>query len=235
MTGKQRLAYTICVEKIFEALCASTRRAILDELHDRDGQTLFELCTRLISRTGESLTRQAISQHLEILESAGLIATKRESRYKFHYLISDPLEAIVNRWANKKQRSQTMKIAVTSIFVDDQDKALNFYTNTLGFLKKTEVPLGKDKWLTVVSQSEPNGVELLLEPSGHPAVNPYRRALVEDGIPLASFAVGNVQAEYERLSALGVNFTQLPLDMGNVVTAVFDDTCGNLIQIAQMK
>ena len=122
MTGKQRLAYTICVEKIFEALCASTRRAILDELHDRDGQTLFELCTRLISRTGESLTRQAISQHLEILESAGLIATKRESRYKFHYLISDPLEAIVNRWTVKKQtvkkqRSQTVKIVVTSIFV----------------------------------------------------------------------------------------------------------------------
>ena len=128
-----------------------------------------------------------------------------------------------------------MKIVVTSIFVDDQDKALKFYTEILGFLKKKEIPLGEAKWLTVVSQSEPNGVELLLEPSGHPAVNPFRRALVEDGIPFASFAVENVQAEYERLTALSVNFTQLPLDMGNVVTAVFDDTCGNLIQIAQMK
>ncbi|HEU4741075.1 MAG TPA: VOC family protein [Meiothermus sp.] len=128
-----------------------------------------------------------------------------------------------------------MRIVLTSIFVNDQDQALKFYTEKLGFQKKTEIPLGEAKWLTVVSAAEPNGVELLLEPSGHPAVAPFKRALVEDGIPFTSFAVDDVQAEYERLKGAGVFFTQPPLDAGNVITAVFDDTCGNLIQIAQMK
>ena len=126
-----------------------------------------------------------------------------------------------------------MKIHLTSVFVDDQTKALRFYTDVLGFVKKHDVPLGEtDRWLTVVPPEEPDGTELLLEPSHHPAVKPYRDALMADGIPLAAFAVDDVHAEYERLRGLGVRFTQEPLEMGPVTTAVFDDTCGNLIQIA---
>ncbi|MER0243077.1 VOC family protein [Streptomyces sp. HSW2009] len=126
-----------------------------------------------------------------------------------------------------------MKIHLTSVFVNDQAKALHFYTEILGFTKKHDIPLGGGaRWLTVVSPDEPGGTELLLEPAGHPAVGPYRAALVADGIPLAQFAVADVQAEYERLRGHGVRFTQEPLDMGTVSTAVFDDTCGNLIQLA---
>ncbi|MFI8082046.1 VOC family protein [Kitasatospora sp. NPDC086009] len=124
-----------------------------------------------------------------------------------------------------------MRIHLTSVFVDDQAEALRFYTEVLGFVTKHDVPLGQDRWLTVVSAEDPGGTELLLEPSGHPAVRPYRRALVEDGIPAASFAVDDVPAEYERLRALGVRFTQEPQEMGPVTTAVLDDTCGNLIQL----
>ncbi|HET8586899.1 MAG TPA: VOC family protein [Candidatus Limnocylindria bacterium] len=125
-----------------------------------------------------------------------------------------------------------MRINLTSVLVDDQDKALAFYTDILGFQKKTEVPLGEARWLTVVSPDDPDGVELLLEPDGHPAARPFKEALVDDGIPYTSFAVTDVQAEYERLRDLGVQFTQEPAQMGPVTTAVFDDTCGNLIQIA---
>ncbi|MFE5009364.1 VOC family protein [Streptomyces sp. NPDC056637] len=126
-----------------------------------------------------------------------------------------------------------MRIHLTSVFVDDQAKAERFYTEILGFVKKHDVPIGeKDRWLTVVAPDEPGGTELLLEPAGHPAVKPYRDTLVADGIPLAQFAVDDVKAEYERLRALGVVFTQEPVEMGPVTTAVFDDTCGNLIQIA---
>jgi catechol 2,3-dioxygenase-like lactoylglutathione lyase family enzyme len=116
--------------------------------------------------------------------------------------------------------------------VDDQDKALRFYTQVLGFSKKTEVPVGEYRWLTVVSPEAPEGPELVLEPEGHPAVGPFKAALVQDGIPFTSFAVGDVQGEYQRLRSLGVQFTQEPVAMGPVTTAVFDDTCGNLIQIA---
>ncbi|MEV0094060.1 VOC family protein [Streptomyces sp. NPDC050738] len=126
-----------------------------------------------------------------------------------------------------------MKIHLTSICVDDQAEAHRFYTEILGFVTKHDVPVGEvDRWLTVVSPEESGGTELLLEPSGHPAVKPYRDALRADGIPLAQFAVDDVKAEYERLSGLGVHFTQEPVEMGPVTTAVFDDTCGNLIQIA---
>jgi catechol 2,3-dioxygenase-like lactoylglutathione lyase family enzyme len=128
-----------------------------------------------------------------------------------------------------------MKINLASVFVDDQDKALSFYTETLGFVKTTELPAGEFKWLTVVSPEDPDGVELLLEPSDHPAVKPFKDAIVADGIPYTSFAVSDVQAEYERLSARGVKFVQNPTSMGPVTTAVFDDTCGNLIQIAAMN
>ncbi|WP_055717159.1 VOC family protein [Streptomyces torulosus] len=129
-----------------------------------------------------------------------------------------------------------MRIHITSVFVDDQEKALRFYTDVLGFVKKHDVPMGgTDRWLTVVSPEEPEGTELLLEPSGHPAVRPYKAALVEDGIPATSFAVDDVPAEYDRLSALGVRFTQPPLEMGPVTTAVLDDTCGNLIQLVHSE
>ncbi|RSS66997.1 VOC family protein [Streptomyces sp. WAC06273] len=126
-----------------------------------------------------------------------------------------------------------MKIHLTSVFVDDQAAALRFYTEVLGFVKKHDVPVGEtDRWLTVVSPEGPDGPELLLEPLGHPAARTYRDALVADGIPLAQFAVDDVKAEYERLRGHGVRFTQEPLEMGPVTTAVLDDTCGNLIQIA---
>ena len=127
-----------------------------------------------------------------------------------------------------------MRIYVTSVFVDDQRKALDFYTNILGFEKKTDIPLGGASWLTVVSPEQPQGTELLLEPSDHRAVKPYKDALVEDGIPATSFAVDDVQAEFDRLTAKGVRFTQQPTQMGGVTTAVFDDTCGNLIQIVKL-
>ncbi|GAA1736120.1 VOC family protein [Isoptericola hypogeus] len=124
-----------------------------------------------------------------------------------------------------------MKIHLTSIFVDDQAAAQRFYTDVLGFVTKHDVPVGADRWLTVVSPEDPDGPELLLEPSGHPAVKPYREALVADGIPLAAFAVDDVHAEHDRLRGLGVRFTQEPLRTGPVTTAVLDDTCGNLIQL----
>jgi catechol 2,3-dioxygenase-like lactoylglutathione lyase family enzyme len=127
-----------------------------------------------------------------------------------------------------------MKIKLTSVFVDDQDKALRFYTDVLGFQKKTEIPLGEHRWLTVVSPDHPDGVELVLEPDEHPAVRPFKQALVSDGIPFTSFAVDDVNEEVARLRSLGVVFTQDPLTMGPVTTAVLDDTCGNLIQIASM-
>ena len=126
-----------------------------------------------------------------------------------------------------------MRIHLCSILVDDQDKALRFYTEVLGFSKKTEIPLGEHRWLTVVSPEDPEGTELVLEPDSHPAVKPFKAALVTDGIPFTSFAVNDITAEFERLRSLGVRFTQDPVDMGPVTTAVFDDTCGNLIQIHQ--
>lgn len=127
-----------------------------------------------------------------------------------------------------------MKIYVTNIFVDDQDKAEAFYTDVLGFKVKNNIPLGENRWLTVVSAEDPDGTELLLEPSDHPAVKPYKEALVADGIPAHSFQVTNLDAERDRLGALGVEFTQEPMNAGPVRMAVFDDTCGNLIQLIEM-
>jgi catechol 2,3-dioxygenase-like lactoylglutathione lyase family enzyme len=125
-----------------------------------------------------------------------------------------------------------MKISLTSVLVDDQAKALRFYTEKLGFLPKADVPLGEHRWLTVVSPEHPDGPELVLEPDEHPAAGPFKAALVRDGIPFTSFAVEDVHREYERLRREGVRFTQEPTAMGPVTTAVLDDTCGNLIQIA---
>jgi catechol 2,3-dioxygenase-like lactoylglutathione lyase family enzyme len=125
-----------------------------------------------------------------------------------------------------------MRIHVTSVYVDDQAKALAFYTDVLGFVKKNDIPAGEHRWLTVVSPEAPDGVELLLEPDEHPASRTFKEALVADGMPFTSFAVDDVSAEFDRLSARGVTFLQPPTEMGPVTTAVFDDTCGNLIQIA---
>ncbi len=126
-----------------------------------------------------------------------------------------------------------MRIVVTSVLIDDQEKALRFYTEMLGFEMKHDVPVGAARWLTVTAPGEPDGTELLLEPDGHPAAKPFKAALVEDGIPFTSFAVDDVTAEVERLRALGVRIVQEPIQLGTVTTAMFDDTCGNLIQIAQ--
>lgn len=137
--------------------------------------------------------------------------------------------------AGTQRKAEAMRISGTSVPVDDQRHALKFYTEVLGFQKKVDVPVGDVAWLTVVSPDAPDGVELLLEPCGHPAVKPFRAALVEDGVPWTSFAVDDCHAEYEELCAKGVRFLQPPVDHGPVVTAVLDDTCGNLIQICEEK
>ncbi|WP_445116496.1 VOC family protein [Acinetobacter sp. WZC-1] len=128
-----------------------------------------------------------------------------------------------------------MKIYVTSVLVDDQEKALDFYTRKLGFQKKHDVPVGEYRWLTVVSPEQPGGVELLLEPDVHHAAKPFKAAMKADKIPWTSFQVDNIEQEYERLKALDVEFTQPPMPAGNVKIAVFDDSCGNLIQIMQLS
>jgi catechol 2,3-dioxygenase-like lactoylglutathione lyase family enzyme len=126
-----------------------------------------------------------------------------------------------------------MRINLSSVLVHDQREALRFYTEVLGFVAKNDIPMGEHSWLTVVSPEDPDGCELLLEPDAHPAAKPWKEALVNDGIPYTSFAVEDVRGEFERMRGLGVRFTQEPLAMGPVTTAVFDDTCGNLIQIVQ--
>jgi catechol 2,3-dioxygenase-like lactoylglutathione lyase family enzyme len=135
--------------------------------------------------------------------------------------------------ATGTRKETQMRVYLTSVLVDDQEKALRFYTDVLGFVKKTDLPMGEARWLTVVSAEDPQGTELVLEPDAHPAARPFKDALVADGIPATSFAVDDVNAEFERLRGLGVRFTQEPLEMGGVTTAVFDDTCGNLIQVAK--
>ncbi|WP_167042484.1 VOC family protein [Salinibacterium sp. ZJ454] len=124
-----------------------------------------------------------------------------------------------------------IRITVTSVIVNDQQKALDFYTDKLGFLPKKDVPAGAFRWLTVVGPGEPDGVELLLEPDDHPAAKIFQRALVEDGIPVTSFTVDDVRATHRELEAKGVVFVQPPTPMGPVITATLDDTCGNLIQL----
>ena len=126
-----------------------------------------------------------------------------------------------------------MRITLTGVFVSDQDEALRFYTETLGFVKKHDLPVGEFKWLTVVSPDDPDGTELLLEPNENPVAQEYQKGLFDQGIPAASFSVTDVRAEYEKLKLLGVAFTMEPTELPNVTIAVFDDTCGNLIQIMQ--
>jgi catechol 2,3-dioxygenase-like lactoylglutathione lyase family enzyme len=127
----------------------------------------------------------------------------------------------------------SIKIILTSVFVDDQDAALKFYTEKLGFMKKQDVPVGEFKWLTVVSPDDQDGTELLLEPSDNPVAQEYKKGLVAQGIPAASFGVDDIDGEYGRLKKLGVTFSMEPTQMGPVKVAVLDDTCGNLIQIME--
>lgn len=126
-----------------------------------------------------------------------------------------------------------MKIIVTSIFVQDQDKALEFYSEKLGFVKKEDEPAGEFRWITVVSPEDPDGTELLLEPNDHPAAKEYQKKLFTDGIPATMFGVADIRKEYKRLTENGVKFVIEPTEMGKVTIAVFDDTCGNLIQMIQ--
>ena len=126
-----------------------------------------------------------------------------------------------------------MRITLTSVFVSDQDNALRFYTETLGFVKKQDLPVGEFKWLTVVSPEDPDGTELLLEPNENPVAQQYQQGILDQGIPAASFGVTDIDTEYERLKSLGVTFVMEPTEVGNVTIAVFDDTCGNLIQMMQ--
>jgi catechol 2,3-dioxygenase-like lactoylglutathione lyase family enzyme len=128
-----------------------------------------------------------------------------------------------------------MRLDGYSIMVDDQAKALKFYTETLGFQVRHNIPMGEHSWITVVSPEDPDGTELGLEPDAHPAAKVFMAAMVEDGIPYTQFGVDDVKEEHARLESLGVRFTQPPVDYGTVIVAVFDDTCGNLIQIAQQK
>ncbi|RKH23258.1 VOC family protein [Corallococcus sp. CA041A] len=128
-----------------------------------------------------------------------------------------------------------MRISVTSVMVDDQSRALKFYTEVLGFVLKVDVPMGpKDRWLTVVAPDAPEGTQILLEPMGFAPAHVFQKALFDAGIPLTSFGVDDCQAEYERMVKLGVVFRSKPTVMGPVTVAVFEDTCGNLIQIAQV-
>ena len=127
-----------------------------------------------------------------------------------------------------------MNILVTSLFIDNQDEALRFYSETLGFIKKNDIPMGEFRWITLVSPDNQQGTELVLEPNNHPAAKEYQQKIFAEGIPATMFGVEDVQKEYERLLEQGVSFTIEPTEMGNVKIAVFDDTCGNLIQIAQM-
>ncbi len=124
------------------------------------------------------------------------------------------------------------RIDVTSVLVDDQDRALDFYTRVLGFLPRVDIPVGEHRWITVVSDQAPDGTQLVLEPDAHPAARAFKAALAADGVPYTSFTVEDVRQEIERLRALGVRVTQEPADMGPVVTAVIDDTCGNLIMLS---
>ena len=126
-----------------------------------------------------------------------------------------------------------MKIKLNSVFVDDQEKALRFYTNVLGFVKKNDIPLGKFRWLTVVAPDEPDGTELVLEPEDNPSAKAFTQELRAQGVPLTAFAVEDIRAEYARLAGLGVDFILPPTEMGPITQAIFDDTCGNLIQIYQ--
>jgi predicted enzyme related to lactoylglutathione lyase len=139
-------------------------------------------------------------------------------------------------WLGSEVKQMSIKISLSSVSIDDYDKALSFYTDKLGFIKKQDMSMGGGaRWITVVSPDAPDGVELLLEPNAeYPAMKALKEALVADNIPFTTFEVDDVQAEYERLKGLGVEFTMEPTNMGMTTVAILDDTCGNLIQLHQI-
>lgn len=216
----------------YDAIADQTRRAVLDELADRGDQTLFELCARLATRHGITSSRQAISHHLAVLEAAGLVSSWNEGRHRYLNANFGPLRAaVVARWPVNRRTEPMIRITLTTIHVTDQAEALDFYTGMLGLQKKSDVPIGDYRWLTVVSPADTDGTQLLLEPDDHPAAKNYMTALVADGIPAVALATDDVVGDYERLRSNGVTFTQAPLEMDGVWTAVLDDTCGNLVQL----
>ncbi|HYG84460.1 MAG TPA: VOC family protein [Verrucomicrobiae bacterium] len=216
-------------DAVFKALADPTRRLILDEFTEREEQTLYELTVRLAMKHKLTMSRPAIVKHVGILESAGLLRSERRGKYRFLILNNKPT---IKMQPSKPAR---IKIILTSIFVDDQDKALEFYTEKLGFIKKYNTSMGEHKWITVVSPDDPEGTELLLEPSENQAIQDYKRGLSEEGIPAAMFGVSNIDDEYQRLTALGVEFVVKPTQMDSVKIAILDDTCGNLIQLIERK
>ena len=181
---------------------------------------------------GLALTRQAISQHLDVLESAGLVTHPAGGRCKFHYLDTGPLKAIADRWPTRGRRRPSDEDPSDERLRGRPGQGAGFYTEVLGFVKKVEVPLGEFRWLTVVSPEEPDGTQLVLEPDAPPGGRPVQAGPGGGRHPLHLVRRRRRPGEYERLRAAGVRFTQEPTDMGPVTTAVFDDTCGNLIQIA---
>ena len=177
-------------------------------------------------------------RYLKIIQACLLLLTNKRKRALFQASIKIAIFKIVVVSAFRNfvhQRKQKyMRIKLASILVDDQEKALNFYTTVLGFIKKTEIPMGEHKWLTVVAKDEQDGVELVLEPMAFEPARVYQKALFQAGIPLTAFNVDDVQKEYERLEKLGVVFSMKPTNMGVVTIAVLNDTCGNNIQIYQV-
>ena len=221
-------------DNVFKALADPTRRLILEELAEEPEQTLYELSVRLVMKHKVTMSRQAITKHIGVLENAGLLQSARRGKYRVlsstRALDDGPAATITPA---EPARSANMRIIITSIFVDDQDKALKFYTEMLGFIKKHDVPLGSSRWLTVVSPDDQNGTELLLEPDEDSVFQNYKKALVEQGIPAAMFGINDIDDAYRRLSSLGVAFSMKPTQIGEIKVAIFDDTCGNFIQIME--
>lgn len=229
---KSFFAYHSCMTDPFKALSDRLRRLIVDELAERDGQTLFELCARLALKHQNTSTRQAVSHHLKLLEEAGIISTRREGRTKVHRLEAGALRSVTGRWVGVAPTGgPSLRITQTSIFVDDQDKALDFYTSMLGFVVREDEPAGEHRWIALSSPGDPNGPVLVLEPDSHPAIESLKRSLMDEGSPFTAFAVADLDATYVELTGRGVVFTQPPINLGTVISAVLDDTCGNLIQL----
>jgi DNA-binding transcriptional ArsR family regulator len=220
-------------DSIYKALADSTRRLILDEFNERKEQTLYELSAHLVMKHNVTMSRPAIAKHIGILEDAGLLKSEHRGKYRVLILSNKPTIQLTNNKSGNE--SSRVKIILTSIFVDDQEKALDFYTKKLDFVKKHDTPLGEHRWLTIVSADEQNGTELLLEPSDNPTIQEYKRGLMAQGIPAAMFGISNLDVEYERLKMLDVEFAMHPAQMGEVKIALFDDTCGNLIQIIERR
>jgi DNA-binding transcriptional ArsR family regulator/catechol 2,3-dioxygenase-like lactoylglutathione lyase family enzyme len=224
------------VTDAFKALSDPLRRLIVDELAERDGQTLFELCSRLALKHQNTSTRQAVSHHLMLLEKAGIITTRRQGRTKSHHLQPDSLQSVTQRWADLHTRGPlALRISQTSVFVDDQDRALEFYTTKLGFAIHADEPAGEHRWIALTAPGDPRGPMLVLEPDAHPAIQSLKRSLMDEGTPFTAFAVTDIERAHVELVARGVVFTQPPVSIGPMTSAVLNDTCGNLLQLNSQR